>query len=397
MAPGWRFVNASSPLVHPFPARMAPQLALDRLPGRGERPLRVLDPMMGSGTIPVLAAMNRHEAAGFDLDPLAVLIARTWGRPLRADAYMKAAREVAHSGQEGEDQTWCHADAETQEFIDYWFDRRTQVRLAALAEAIVGQPTHLRDPLWCAFSRLIITKDAGASRARDVSHSRPHRVRERASFDPVDKFGYAAEVLLKRHRLLSRRRPAPERLRLEGADARALPLPNGSVDVVMTSPPYLQAIDYLRAHRLSLVWMGHSVGELRELRGGAIGTERGLGSAEGWCQEIGDEVAGELPPGSNAILHRYVRDLDRVMTEVARVLRPDGAATFVVAEATLSGVTVDIGGIVERVAARHGLRRTREITRELPGNRRYLPPPSDGNGNLDKRMRRESCTTFERE
>jgi hypothetical protein len=38
--------------------------------------------MMGSGTIPVLAAMRKHEAAGFDLDPLAVLMARVWGRSL---------------------------------------------------------------------------------------------------------------------------------------------------------------------------------------------------------------------------------------------------------------------------------------------------------------------------
>lgn len=67
-------MNASLPLVHPFPARMAPQFALDRLPRLRGRTLRVLDPMMGSGTIPVLAAMREHVAFGFDSDPLALLI-----------------------------------------------------------------------------------------------------------------------------------------------------------------------------------------------------------------------------------------------------------------------------------------------------------------------------------
>jgi hypothetical protein len=353
--------------------------------------------MMGSGTIPILAAMRRHEAAGFDLDPLAVLIACTWGRPLPAGTFLKAAREVARSGREEQDQAWRHEDAETQRFIDYWFDGQTQLRLAALARAINAQPARLQTPLWCAFSRLIITKDAGASRARDVSHSRPHRVREHASFNPVDKFVYAAEVVSERHRLLSKRRPARGRLRLELADSRALPLPDESVDVAMTSPPYLQAIDYLRGHRLSLVWMGYNVGELRGLRGTTIGSERKLDASEAWCREIGAEAAATaLTSRSDGILHRYISDLDRVVGELVRVLRSTGKAMFVVADATLSGVPVSVSTIVERVAARHELRCAHRLVRELAGSKRYLPPPTDGTGALDKRMRRESCMTFER-
>jgi hypothetical protein len=37
-----------------------------------------------------------------------------------------------------------------------------------------------RDVLWCGFSRLIITKSAGASLAMDLSHSRPHKEFTRA-------------------------------------------------------------------------------------------------------------------------------------------------------------------------------------------------------------------------
>ena len=36
--------------IHPFPARMAPGIALDAL-GQSKTPLRVLDPMAGSGTV----------------------------------------------------------------------------------------------------------------------------------------------------------------------------------------------------------------------------------------------------------------------------------------------------------------------------------------------------------
>src|SRR3989344_2361392 len=67
--------------VHPFPARMAPGIAL-KVVGRKEKPLRILDPMMGSGTVLALAQANGHRTFGIDIDPLAVLISRVWTRPI---------------------------------------------------------------------------------------------------------------------------------------------------------------------------------------------------------------------------------------------------------------------------------------------------------------------------
>ena len=40
-------------------------------------------------------------------------------------------------------------------------------------------------------------------------------------------------------------------------------LPVGHGDVVITSPPYLQAQEYIRASKLSLLWLGHSLDEVR--------------------------------------------------------------------------------------------------------------------------------------
>jgi DNA modification methylase len=53
-----------------------------------------------------------------------------------------------------------------------------------------------------------------------------------------------------------------------------------SVDAVLTSPPYLNAIDYMRGHRMSLVWLGHSLTELRHIRSNSIGAERGSAYAD---------------------------------------------------------------------------------------------------------------------
>src|SRR5258708_14980086 len=79
--------------IHPFPARMAPGIALEAL-GDAKPPLRVLDPMAGSGTVLAVARANGHRAYGVDLDPLAVLLAGVWTRTLEAARGNDKATEV---------------------------------------------------------------------------------------------------------------------------------------------------------------------------------------------------------------------------------------------------------------------------------------------------------------
>lgn len=379
--------------VHPFPARMAPELALERLPDPEPR-RHVLDPMMGSGTIPVLAGVAGHLATGFDLDPLALLIARTWGQPLPKDDYLQAAAAVVEDARSAGEVDVNVVDSETREFIDRWFDVVAQGRLAALAAAIETQPPRLRAPLWCAFSRLIITKDAGASLARDVSHSRPHKVRETTDFNPIARFKASAKDVQHRHATLGEARPSALELDLGSADARSLPLDDDSVDMVMTSPPYLVAIDYLRGHRMSLVWMGHTLSALRELRGTSVGSERSHADI-GEHEALLAKVLGEAPKRTYGVLRRYVNDLATVLTETVRVLRCGGRATFVVADATLFGVPVAVSNLLDELARDAGLEPVERTERELPADRRYLPPPTPGDtGHLGRRMRTETCLGY---
>src|SRR5437868_4967490 len=79
--------------IHPFPARMAPGIALEAL-GGSRVPLRILDPMAGSGTVLAVARAKGHRAIGVDLDPLAVLLAGVWTRTVDADRVTDKAVEV---------------------------------------------------------------------------------------------------------------------------------------------------------------------------------------------------------------------------------------------------------------------------------------------------------------
>lgn len=393
--------------IHPFPARMAPGIALEAL-GESKTPLRVLDPMAGSGTVLAVARSKGHRAFGIELDPLAVLLARVWTRTVNPESVKDKAKEVLHRAKSGFGQLQSGeaypigSDDETRKFIRFWFDDYARRQLAALSFAIRRVRDEItRDALWCGFSRLIITKTAGASLAMDLSHSRPHKKFVRALVKPFSRFITAVDIVVANCPQSGSQPVGPPSLVKRG-DARKLEIGGQSIDLVLSSPPYLNAIDYIRCSKFSLVWMGHTISELRGIRSSSVGTEA---SAEQvldamWVQSLIKQLGlkPKLSSRHHAVLAQYVWDMGRALAEVSRVLKNDGRAVYVVGDSTVKGTFIRNSAIVQAVAEKHGLTLQSRQSRILPANRRYLPPPkqTEANGTLDARMRREVVLVFDK-
>lgn len=391
--------------IHPFPARMASELVWDELPD-SQPSLRVLDPMAGSGTTLVAAKLRGHEAIGFDRDPLAVLMARSWltnvkqkETEAKASEVLARARSRAH-GMPLSDAYPRAADAETKAFVRYWFDNTNRIQLAALSESIsrLHDPS-LRNLMWCAFSRLIITKKSGVSRAMDISHSRPHRCYDHAPIKAFDNFERTVKQMVKRSPFSNAHLNHPT-ASVNLADARRLPIEDCSVDMVITSPPYLNAIDYIRGHKFSLVWMGHSIGILRDIRATNVGTEI-IGKRKNGDVDT-EHIMGLMCSVDNlatrhiGMLRQYVRDMRGVLSETKRVLRTGGKAVFVVGNCNIRDTFIQNSNCIKGIANELDLVVAKTRHRPLPENRRYLPPPESFSAGkaLKKRIREEVILTL---
>lgn len=391
--------------VHPFPARMAPNIVWNNLRSY-DAPLTILDPMCGSGTSLVTSRMFGHKAIGFDTDPLAILISKVWSSDIDQTLVYSKAEDVLQRALKfyrgGKDRSYpASADSETKVYIRYWFDQTARKQLIALSTCISGiRDDHIRTVLWCAFSRMIITKKIGVSLAMDISHSRPHRVYDQAPVRPWDRFLPSVERVLKSIPFIYSPASLP-RPRIAVADARKLPLRRNSVDIVVTSPPYLNAIDYVRGHKLSLVWMGYNIAELRSLRSSNVGTEVLAGSRAlpSYIEEIMDRITdcGCLDSKHRGMLVRYLFDLEAVMSEIHRVLKVNGQAIIVIGDSAIRKVFVKNSSAIIALAEKKGLSLVSKKTRRIPDNRRYLPPPaSSGAGvELSSRMKEEVILKFQ--
>lgn len=385
--------------VHPFPARMAANIPWQILNGR-RRQLRVLDPMAGSGTTLIAGRAAGHSTYGVDSDPLAVLVTRVGTADVKASRIEDRARRTLRSARRmriaRRDAYPPKSDKETRKFVRYWFDLEARKQLTALSRSIEDiKDTNTRTFLWCALSRLIITKDAGVSLARDVSHSRPHKSFTRAPFDPFDIFETAVKRVM-RACLFQGIQSAPKAQVWQG-DARKLPFESESIDLVITSPPYLNAIDYMRGHKLSLIWMGHQINSLRQIRRDSVGAECGSGHADDEIAQIVQVMGSmnKLPERFKRMIQRYVNDMNAVMQEIARVLVQKGQAVIVMGDCTLRGIYIRNSSAIQLLAAKHALTLISERRRHIPDKHRYLPPPRrQSDQPLGKRLRTEVVLGF---
>lgn len=385
--------------VHPFPARMAPDLALGSLEllPQGSR---VLDPMSGSGTVLRQALALGHQAIGFDLDPLAVLMSTVWTTPADANVVQVEMDGLLEEA-DAIDLRVCSPswhDAETREFIRYWFGPSQRRELTRLAIVLARRrAARLRDKrraavnvLSVALSRIIVTKEQCASLARDTSHSRPHRVTDATDYDVRAGFVRSVAQVMQRMAGLGAHGAASVQL----GDARHMPLGDCSVDAILTSPPYLNAIDYMRGHRMSLVWLGHTIGQLRAIRANTVGAERGAEASNAIAEDIASAMcdASLLSSRHRNMLGRYAVDLQQVLREAHRVLRTGGTATYVVGNSCLKNIFIHNSEGVARAGQHAGLTLLASRERELPAASRYLPLTEAGS--LSKRMRTETVLTF---
>jgi DNA modification methylase len=360
--------------------------------------------MMGSGTVIALARANGHHGIGVDIDPLAVLVSKVWTTAVdksavqrKANSVLIRARDIFANLSMAEAYP-PNADRDTRKFIRYWFDGYARRQLTSLAIAISGVRNRvLRSVLWCAFSRLIITKQAGASLAKDLAHSRPHKAFALAPIKPFANFLAVVERVLENCIAAADRDTGPVP-RIQLGDARRLNIQNDSIDLVLTSPPYSNAIDYIRCSKFSLVWMGATEKALRDIRSLSIGSEIGQYNPTTFATRVIARLrlAQRLPKRHTAVLARFVEDMKASMQEVSRVLSPGGMAIYVIGENTKKGVYIRNSKIIVAIAREVGLVLHRVSTRALPPNRRYLPPPLRGShvAALDGRIRREVILFF---
>jgi SAM-dependent methyltransferase len=334
--PDERVVMAHVHGFHSYPARLHPETAARLVQAFSPATGHVLDPFCGSGTVLVEGRLAGRRVTGVDANPLAVELSwlKTGGLGAELLGALEAgARAVAEHAEArrarraGPTRPYGQADRGL-------FSVHVLLELDGLRDGIRGllPPGPVRRALGLVLSSLLTKVSL---RAGDTSERlEPRRL---AAGFTVRLFVRKAEELVRRlsefYARLAPDAPVPT---VEVGDARSLrSVRPGSVDLVVTSPPYPGLYDYHQHHALRLRWL--------ELDGRTF-EEREMGSRR--------RLGGR---GHRVALGDWERDLGACLSELCRVLRPGGTAAIILGDAALGGRAVRGDDTVERLGAARGL------------------------------------------
>lgn len=417
---------------HSFPAKFPPQLPLQFIIELTEPNDFVLDPMVGSGTTILEAFLTKRRGLGFDIDPLAIMISKVKTTPLKPNELIRCYNEILENAKNQitqetkkiEQVLLTRWDSKTKEFIDYWFAHETQLELLALVLQIAQiENDDIRTFFELAFSAIIITKSGGVSLALDLAHTRPHKSKIAYSKTGEILFGKELdENKLPRLKILTKKLRSPleefERRciqNIEGlikidsklikpeikfGNTQDLPLKDNSVDLIVTSPPYASnAIDYMRAHKFTLVWLDHQIDELslkrKEYIGGEDMTNINYESLPDFTVEIVSDIS-KLDSKRGKVLHRYYSEMTRTLKEMYRVLKPGKAAVVVVGNSVMRGKDTETQNCLADIGRNIGFEVPKIGVRKLDRNKRMLPAGIETNTNsqIQQRMHEEYVIGF---
>jgi hypothetical protein len=315
-------------------------------------------------------------------------------------------------------------DKKTRQFLDYWYAPKIQLQLLALRVEIERiEDIVLRNFFDLAFSATIITKRGGVSLALDLAHTRPQRAKvvydqqgqPIVGKDLVDSDNRRVQLLTKKLRspLSEFNKRISQNLAgiLQGGDgliepeirfgdAQEMPLAEATVDLLVTSPPYASnAIDYMRAHKFSLVWMGYQIDELGQKRQEYIGGEATAGMTFAHMPAMSRAVVEELAAvdeKKGRVLQRYYTEMKRVLAEAYRVLKPGKAAVLVVGSSVLRGIDTCTEQCLAEIGEVVGFEVPRIGVRQLDRNRRMMPAGTtvDSGSQIQQRMHQEYVIGF---
>jgi len=356
-------------LIHRYTAKLLPHIpaffiASSICPSHAT----ILDPFAGSGTVLLEGMLQGHRGIGVEINPIARLIAKVKTTVFDVNRLEEAAKTVLNI---------IDSDTRVPEVPDFpnrdlWFSKNVQTGLAKVKAGIEAfKGCDLQDFFWVCYSSMVrrvaladprvsppVVLKPGKFDANSPRHEKVRQmVEDRTNATIEVLFAWVLQEFIKRFRRLEK---ASREQELGGAeiiwdDARSLSvapmkekglldkasatefLPN-SVDLIITSPPYMNAQKYARSLRLEWYWLGlGSYDELRAMDASMIGTER-LTQDEyielkGVSHKEADELIMEVFKTDKRrarLMANYFDDMRICFKNFYRVIKPGGYFVLVV-------------------------------------------------------------------
>ena len=361
---------------HRYPAKFIPQIVdklLDEYLPDAETPT-VNDLFMGSGTTIACAIERGYRAAGTDVNEVACLITQAKATPIDPARIERRRRWLAHRLrllEMGYSNNGLPLVIPDLDRIDYWFPEEQKNELGQLLAALEEIEADDEQTFFlCGFSHIL--KNCSVW---NMGSSKPARSQIKDPRRPWPTFLRHIGKMAARNREFWKAVPARVRddigahLDVHCHDARRQPFADASVDIQVTSPPYVTSYEYADLHQLTALWLSYT-DNLRHFRQKFIGTscdrdeDERHGSSQ-IVQEMVDAVS-ETDAKTARGIDQFFSDMACCFADTYRILKPGARACHVIGNTALKGVPILNAEAFVELMQEAGFQLERVIQREIP-------------------------------
>ncbi len=383
-----RIVASTNRLFNKYPTRYIPAVPRFAIRAYSQQGDTVLDPFCGSGTTAIEAMRLGRNALSLDIDPFARLLIRVKTAVYRKEDLAlldRVVRQMEALDPGSTDASW-RPDLPN---LEKWFCETSVRELAFFKEAIdrlAAENQRVRDYLYVVLAGIL----RRCSNAEEVSPKPYISTRYPKTPAVPSQLFYKTEALYREAITAFSREVSPygcTSTLLESRDARQIDA-GRPVDLAVTSPPYINAYDYVRSLRFEDLWLGlTSYRELQSSRGSYIGTES-PGALHPECPRadrsellapLAEQIA-RVDDRRSRIVRTYFEDMAVNMEAVRQSLRPGGRYVIITGDSSIRGQTIPTSGILREMAEQNGY--VRELSFRYVIRDRYLHLPRGGRGGI---------------
>jgi len=385
--------------LHDFPAKFIPQIPRWAMRKYTKEKDIVLDPMCGSGTTLVEARLHGRNSYGIDIEPLAQFLTKAKTTPLDAKRlvsdYDWLLRQISSDDRK-------NLDLPDFPNRDHWFRKEVLADLAIIKRNILQiDDGNVRRFFLACFSSIIKkTSNADPEFVYALAYSKRMKQLDQSGrkIKAISEFRHTCDKALPEMVKFSRKSHKDVFSRIIGQDAREIELEDSSVDLAITSPPYINAVDYVRAHKLEMYWLDLLKDGTLELQRRFIGTERVSAREYSGLQSYGNDKLDKLlcriyqiDRRRSYVVFKFFVDMKSNFEEVYRVLKKGKHYTVVSGDGVIRGIPIPTHEIIIDVAKDAGFSLVNCFSYVIRS--RHMKIPRQGIGGL---IKADWITTFKK-
>lgn len=327
---------------HRYPAKFIPQL-VEKLMDEylaGIREPHVNDLFMGSGTTIACAISRGYRASGTDINYISELITRVKSTPIDPISLKERIDQLLLDLSFLESNTLFSTSRITPYIpkintkrIDYWFQPEIKEELGIILARIKEESDlTIQNFFTVCFSHILKTASIWL-----MGSTKPTRDFNKIIQKPIVCFKKHLKKMEKANKEFWIIVPSHVKhnlnayLNIKRGDARSQPVDDETVDIQITSSPYVTSYEYADLHQLSTLWLEYSP-DLSEYRKEFIGTAYKRYEDKHLKSKITQSIVNQMSLKDQKMakeIEAFFIDMQECFDETYRILKPTGRCCYV--------------------------------------------------------------------